>query len=328
MKILNAHDKKKKTQYIIASIIAILILCLWVTLPVLDSGMGKGGSSSYGMQKKSADLALLDSAGVDAPGQPLNGSMIDNPATSLDLTASSLFKMPGQDGEAASDIASSESSSVDSDSEKIDSDVSAPNVPVPSADKGFTKGKLSRLPSLSSGGGSSLTVGGNHSKFFGQENVKADLVPLNTNSNDIKSTKNNVALSALKHAEQGSFMAANAKNADAAKSSATSAFEKTKKTDESFLNSKEEKEYSKSGVEFSNAVSDLKKSDPSLSKKKIALPQPVKDEDESKQMEEQIKQMLLQMIIQATVGQVFGAIGQMMSMQMCPQCYKTQTTTK
>ena len=142
MKILNTNDRKKKTQYIIASIIAILILCLWVTLPVLDSGLGKGGSSSYGMQKKSADLALLDSAGIEAPGQPLNGAMIDNPATSLDMTASSLFKMPDQDTD-ADNSTSSDSSAVSNDSENIDSTISAPNVPSPSADKGFSKGKLS-----------------------------------------------------------------------------------------------------------------------------------------------------------------------------------------
>jgi hypothetical protein len=66
---------------------------------------------------------------------------------------------------------------------------------------------------------------------------------------------------------------------------------------------------------------DFKRNDPSISHKKITLPKPEKDEDESKKMEEEIKKMLLQMIIQATVGQVFGVVGQMMAMNICPECY-------
>jgi hypothetical protein len=41
----------------------------------------------------------------------------------------------------------------------------------------------------------------------------------------------------------------------------------------------------------------------------------------ARKMEEEIKKMLLQVIIQATVGQVFGVIGQMMAMNICPECY-------
>jgi hypothetical protein len=318
MRILTGNDKKKKMQYIIASIVAIVILFMWVSLPLLNkSSWDTTVSNSYGMAKKSADLSLLDSAGVDAPGQPLTGAMIDNPATTLDLEASTLFKMPETEVKYEENSENKESSS-----SSVDSNVSAPNVSVPSTDSSFTTAKLNKLPSISGGNSGSMTIGSTHDKFFGQTNSKAELVPLNENSKDIKSDKTNFALSALKQAEKSSLMAANSKNPDSQRGAATSAFEKTQKIDETYLNSKEEKEFARGGLEFAKAESDLKKNDPSVSKKKVSLPSPSKDEDESKKMEEQIKQMLLQMVIQATIGQVFGAMGQMMAMQMCPECYK------
>ncbi|MEF3280677.1 MAG: hypothetical protein K6357_06915 [Elusimicrobiota bacterium] len=318
MNIISVQNKKKKTQYIIASIIAISVLFIWVSIPLLNkSSWDTSVSNPYGMAKKSGDLSLADSAGVDAPGQPLDGSMIDNPATTLDLEASSLFKMPDSDINYEEDSSQKTTAS-------IDSNVSAPGVSAPSVGGFNGKAKLNKLPSLSGGNSGSLTLGQTHNKFFGQETAKANLVPLN-DSTDIKSSKKNFALEALKKAEQNSVMAAKTENADAAKSAASSAFEKTQKFDELFLNSKDEKEYHSSGLEFAEAESDLKKNDPSVSKKKISLPQPSKDEDESKKMEEQMKQMLLQMIIQATLGQVFGAMGQMMAMQICPECYKKKT---
>ncbi len=165
-----------------------------------------------------------------------------------------------------------------------------------------------------------MTVGSVHNKFFGSQKVDANLVPLNTKSDEIKSSKKvNLALAALKTAEHNSLQAQQAKTAEESKGAATSAFDKTVKVDEYMLNSKEEKASHESGLSFAKAETDLKKNDPAISKKKITLPQPKKDEDESKKMEEEIKKMLLQMIIQATLGPIFGAIGQSISMTITGQ---------
>lgn len=315
MKLLKREEQsKKKVVYIIAGILAVIVFFMWVSLPLMQkSSWDSSVTNPYGMSKKSADLALLDSGGVDAPGSPLTGALIDNPASRLELEASSLFKMP--DSEVKYEENTTPSSSENSSSS--DSGVNAP--PVPSPSNISSSGKLQKLPSISGSNAGSMTVGSVHNKFFGSEKAEADLVPLNAKSDDIKSSKKNLALSALKMAEKNSIMAQQAKTAEQAKGSATTAFDKTVKVDEYMLNSKEEKESVESGLALAKAETDFKRSDPSISKKKITLPQPQKDEDESKKMEEQIKMMLLQMIIQATLGPIFGAIGQSMSMAITGQ---------
>jgi len=323
MKLITANDKKKKVQYIVGGVIAFILLVLWITAPLSNkSGWDVAVSNPYGMSKKSADLALLDSAGADAPGLPLTGALIDNPATKLDLEASSLFRMPESeityeenrdklDGENGNSTGSADA-------------LSSPPSPNPGG-AGYVKGKLNKLPSLTGGNSGTMTVGTVHNKFFGQEAAKSELVPLDSKINDIKSNKKNFALEALKHADLESKKALEAKNSDESRGAATSAFEKSQKVDSYYLNSKEENDSYQSGIELSKVESDFKRNDPAISNKKIALPKPTKDEDESKKMEEEIKKMLLQMIIQATVGQVFGAIGQMMAMNMCPECYGKKT---
>lgn len=319
MKIIQTYNKKK-TPYIIAIVIFILILFLWISFPLIsNSSWDKSVAGGGGMISKSSDLALLDSEGANAPGSPLTGELIDNPATTLDLQASSLFKMPDNE------IKYEEESKEVKEEQKEDHNVTPPDVGGITGGESYVKGKLNKLPSIGTGNPQTMTVGSTHNKFFGQGNVKADFVPLQGNS-DIKSGKKNFALIALQKAEKSSVMAQNAKDPDTQRQFATSAFEGNKKVDDFSLNSKDEKEYSKSGIDFAKAETDLKKNDPALNKKKITLPSPKKDEDESAKMEEEIKKMLLQMIIQATVGQVFGAIGQMMAMNMCPECYGKKTT--
>lgn len=311
MKLLKRQEEnKKKIVYIVAGIISFIIFLIWITIPLTQkSSWDTSVSNPYGMSKKSADLALLDSGGIDAPGAPLTGALIDNPATNLDLEASSLFKMP------ESEIKYEEEPKVEEEkTSSISSDVSVAPPPVTNVQPHSGGGKLAKLPSLGGSSGGTMTVGTTHDKFFGSQKAEANLVPLNAKSDDIKSSKGNLALSALKAAEKSSVIAAQAKSAEQSKGAATSAFEKTAKVDEYLLNSKEEKEVAQSGLSLAKAEVDLKRSDPNLSKKKITLPQPTKDEDESKKMEEQIKMMLLQMLIQATLGPIFGAIGQSIAM--------------
>lgn len=306
MKLLKRKEEnKKKGAYIVGGIVSVVIFFLWVSLPLMQkSSWDTTVVNPYGMSKKSADLALLDSGGIDAPGAPLTGALIDNPATNLDLEASSLFKMPESDIKYEEEIEEKTSSSADIN-------ISAPSVSYPQVSAAGTP-KLTKLPSLGGSSGGTMTVGTLHDRFFGSQKADAALVPLETKvkSDQIKTHKVNFALAALKEAEKQSLKALEANSAEQAKGSATTAFEKTAKVDEYILNSKEEKEVVESGLTLAKAEADFKKSDPNLSKKKITLPQPKKDEDESKKMEDQIKMMLLQMIIQATLGPIFGAIGQ------------------
>ncbi len=122
MKIVRREEKNKKVAYIIGGILSVVVLFFWVTMPLMDkSSWDASVVNPYGMSKKSADLAFLDSAGVDAPGSPLSGALIDNPATRLDLEASSLFKMP------ESEIKYEESSSTSQISSTfVDSDITSP----------------------------------------------------------------------------------------------------------------------------------------------------------------------------------------------------------
>lgn len=328
MKLLKRQEEsKKKITYIVSGTAAFIIFLIWVTIPLTHkSSWDTSVSNPYGMSKKTADLALLDSGGIDAPGAPLTGALIDNPATNLDLEASSLFKMP------ETEIKYEEEPKNENQEKKdfttsTDMNVMPPQTNPVYAQQQVSSGKLAKLPSLGGSSGGTMTVGTVHDKFFGSQKAEANLVPLSSKSDDIKSTKGNLAISALKAVEKKSLAAMEAKSLEQSKGTGTSAFEKTAKVDEYILNSKEEKEVAQSGLSLAKAEADLKRSDPNLNKKKITLPQPKKDEDESKKMEEQIKMMLLQMILQATIGQVFGVIGQMMSMTICPQCYKKTTNT-
>ncbi len=322
MKIVRKEEKSKKTAYIIGGILSVVLLVFWVTMPFMDkSSWDTSVVNPYGMSKKSADLAFLDSAGVDAPGSPLTGALIDNPATRLDLEASSLFKMPENEIKYEESASTSQTSS-----SSVDSAVSAPNVSYPNANIQPAAGKLNKLPSLAGSNSGTMTVGSVHNKFFGSQKAEANLVPLNAKSDEIKSSKKvNLALVALKTTEHKSLEAQQAKTVEESKGAASSAFEKTAKVDEYLLDSKEEKESHESGLTFAKAETDLKKNDPAISKKKISLPQPKKDEDESEKMENEIKKMLLQMIIQATLGPIFGAIGQSIALSITGQSMPTTT---
>ncbi|MGC8866751.1 MAG: hypothetical protein ACP5PA_00885 [Elusimicrobiales bacterium] len=321
MKLLRREEKKKKSVYIIAGVLAVVFFFFWVSLPLMQrSNWDSSVTNPYGMSKKTADLALLDSGGIDAPGSPLTGALIDNPASRLELEASSLFKMP------ESDIKYEEANITSSNltSSSADSNVSAPAVSYPSQPQVGVP-KLNKLPSIAGSNAGTMTVGTVHNKFFGSEKAEANLVPLSLKSDDIKSSKKklNLALAALKSAEQKSLEAQQVKTAEQSKGAAISAFDKTVRVDEGMLSSKEEKKSAESGLAFAKAETDFKKNDPSITKKKITLPKPEKDEDESKKMEEQIKMMLLKMIIQATLGSIFGAIGQSIF-----GAIQTSTTTK
>lgn len=315
VKFISTAGKKKKMQYIIASIVFVVILFIWITIPLLNESSWDS-KVSYGIPSKSASSALFDGVGVNAPGEPLTGALINNPATNPDGEASRLFSMPESDIEYEEKQTAQEP--------QVDRNVTPPAVSNPNSSVAQNIPKLSKMPSLGGSNNGTMTLGSKHRSFFGGGgDAKADLVPLDkTLKSGDNEKRKNYALMALQNAEKKSVAAAKSNDMDKAKGMAASAFEKTKKFDEDILNTDTEKQSANSGIELSNIQEQFRKNDPALSSKKITLPTPKEDEDENKKMEQQIKMMIIQMILQATLGSVFGAIGNMISMNMCPECYK------
>lgn len=306
MKMAMTAKKPKKTQYIIGSVVAVLILFMWISLPLMNK-TGSSSSAAYAgnFSKKSADLSLLsDGAGADAPGAPLSGELIDNPATALDMAASSLFSSGDDSSQTAESQAESSSGAT--------ADGGVPTPSDPGSNYGSVpKGKLSVLPSLTAGNANSNTVGGTHNKFFGQETAKADFKPSDLSDIKPKTEKGQAILASLKNAQDQSIKAAKSQNLDDARNSASSAFGASVKADNSKLETEEEKKFADAGVQLGKVDQNLKKNDPSLTKKDIKLPEP--KEAEVDNSEEEMKKMLMQMILQATVGSIFGGIGSAIS---------------
>lgn len=310
---------RKKSQYVIGCIIAIVIIFMWISLPMmsrssLDSNVPYGSPFS----KKSGDLSLLsDGAGMSAPGSLLSGELTDNPATSLDLAASSLFGSLGSE-EAAADSAASGDSSGSGDSSAGGSSGSGAG----HSSYGGPKGKLSVMPSITSGNSNTSTVGSNHNKFFGSQNADAELVPTSANLN-IKpgNEKASVLFNNLNKIKNQSAKAASAKDHNEAKNAAATGFDGSHKASSDELTGGLENQSATSGVALAEGVDTLlKNNDPNLNEKDNSLPSPTAevDEDAEESQDEQIKQMLLQMMIQMTVGQAFGAMGQMFASQIYP----------
>ena len=303
---------KKKSQYIIGSIVAIVILFFWVTLPLIQNSSSSSSSSfDRNFSKKTGDIALLaDSAGVDAPGNNLSGELIDNPATSLDMAASSLFSSGETESENTQTPQVSEVKNVPSNDSSY-ANVGSNYGSVP-------KGKLSVLPSLASGNSGSNTIGTSHNKFFGGEaNGKADFVKPNELDTKTKDGKTSQVLASLKNAQDQSLKALNSKDLNQAKNSASSAFENNvKKEDKSKLETDVEKKMAESGLQMGKVDQDFKRNDPNLDKKSVKLPEPKTETDNG---EEEMKQMIRQMIMQATIGKLFGAVGDAMAASIFPE---------
>ena len=300
--------KKSKTkQYVIGGVVALVILCAWISIPLMqNSSMDSSVASGNFFKTRTADVSSL---GNDipqeggAPGYALNGEMLNNPATSGENIASSLFQS-GPDDETALVEASAD-------------DSSRPPAPLPgmSASAGApgpsssgSKGKLSSMPSITAGNSNSMTAGGSHNKFFGSGAAKADIAPAADQAfkNVTASDKRNALVAMLQKAEEKSAQAAKAPNAAAAAGGATSAFEKTARADNSSLNTDTENDAASSGLALGAAAQDLKRNDPQMNKKKVSLPEPKAVKDDKG--DEEIKKMLLQMIISSVLGPMFATV--------------------
>lgn len=301
------NKKSKSTQYAIGGTVAVIILALWIALPLMSgSSLDSSVSAGNPFRSKVADIGMLGSdisSEAGAPGSPLSGEMINNPATSGESIASSLFQSGPLEEETA------EAGAV------ADASASAPSAPGPSGSAGAPapsgpKGKLSAAASITGGNSNSMTAGGKFDKFFGSGNQKAELTSANTA--DIKkmagADKKNSLVAMLNNSAQKSESAAKTGKADEARGGSAAAFGASSKgPGGENLNGELEHNTSLAGLQMGQTAQDLKKNDPSLSKTKITPPSKPEDAtDESEEMKQQLKMMIIQMVLKMALGAVFG----------------------
>lgn len=298
--------KSKTTQYAVGAVVAIIILAIWISVPLM-SGSSNDASVSAGnpFHSQVADISALGSdisSEYGAPGSPLSGEMINNPATSGEEIASSLFQS-GSDEEAPAAAPSEDSVAAPSAAS-----ASGPGIPAPSSSG--PGAKLSMAASLTGGNSNSMTAGGTHNKFFGGGSNKAELAPIS--APDLKKMaaadkKGGLLVAMLGSANEKSQLAAKSGSMDAAKGGASDAFGGSSKGGGADLNSEMENQVALSGLQLGETMQDLKKSDPSISKHKVTLPEPKAEKD--KDASEEMKKMIIQMIIQALMKVALGAFG-------------------
>jgi len=296
--------KSKKTQYAVGGTVAVIILGLWIALPLMNnSSLDSSVSAGNPFKSRVADISSLGSdipSEGGAPGSPLSGEMINNPATSGEDMASSLFQS-GLEGEEAAPAEVTASASA---SAPLPAVSGFPGASAPSGGGA----KLGAVASISGGNSNSMTAGGVHNKFFGSGGQKAEFAP--ATGADLKKMaaedKKPGLLAMLNNTADKSQLAAKTGNVDAAKGGAAAAFTNTAKAGGSDLNDKMENQSAMSGLQLGQTAQDLKKSDPNMSKHKVAMPEPKPVKDEK--ADEEMKKMLLQMIIQNVLGPMFNTM--------------------
>ncbi|OGR67303.1 MAG: hypothetical protein A2081_01530 [Elusimicrobia bacterium GWC2_61_19] len=296
--------KSKNTQYAVGGTVAVIILGLWIAMPLMNnSSLDSSVSAGNPFRSRVADISSLGSdipSEGGAPGSPLSGEMINNPATSGEDMASSLFQS-GLEGEEA---APAEVTADASASAPPPSASGFPSAPAPSGGGS----KLNAVASITGGNSNSMTAGGTHNKFFGSGGQKAEFAP--AAGADLKkmaaADKKPGLLAMLGNTADKSQLAVKTGNMDVAKGGAAAAFTNTAKTGPSDLNDKMENQSAMSGLQLGQTAQDLKKSDPNISKHKVAMPEPKPVKDEK--ADEEMKKMLLQMIIQNVLGPMFNTM--------------------
>ena len=297
--------KNKSTQYVIGGTVAVIILGIWISIPLMSgSSLDSNVAAGNPFRSKVADIGLLGSdiaSEAGAPGSPLSGEMINNPATSGEDIASSLFQS-GPGVEEPSDVTAE--ASVSADAPMPSASGAAPAAPA------GPRGKLAAAPSITGGNSNSMTAGGTHNKFFGTGNAKADFAPVSAaDLGKAASVEKRNTLVALLGNSADKSQSALKTGADlgAAKGGAAQAFANTSKNASKDLDSGLEQQTALSGLQMSQTAQDLKKNDPSLSKTKITPPSKPEDAtDESEEMKNQIKMMIIQMVLKMALGAVLG----------------------
>ncbi len=298
--------KSKTTQYAIGAAVAVVIVGLWISLPLMNnSSMDASVAAGNPFRSKVADISMLGSdipSEGGAPGSPLSGEMINNPATSGEEVASALFQSGIDEAQPLTEATADASASAPSGS------ASSP-APAPAPAPSGMGAKLNMMPSITGGNANSMTAGGVHNKFFGSGGQKAEFAA-NTGP-DLKKLaspedKKSALVAMLNNAAQKSEFAAKTGSMDSAKGGATAAFTNSAKATGSDLNDKLEAQSSSSGLQLGQTAQDLKKSDPNLSKHKVNIPEP--KVDKAKEEDEEMKKMIIQMIIQNVLGPMFGSL--------------------
>ncbi|HBA60198.1 MAG TPA: hypothetical protein DCZ92_05180 [Elusimicrobia bacterium] len=302
--------KKKAPQYVVGGTVAVIILGLWISMPLMNGTASSSGGAGNPFNSRVSDISTL---GTDipqegsAPGSPLSGEMTNNPATSGEDIAASLF----QSGAAEEPVVSA----------SADAAASAPSEGPGavygggggSSPSGGPAGKLAAVGSISGGSNNTMTAGGSHNKFFGSGNTKAELAkPLSADLKKdvpsvLKEKDRGAATTSLNDAVSKGALAMKSPNSDASRNDATTAFSGGNKgLSTSELGGKSEEVSAVSGLEMGQAAGDLKKNDPSINKHKVTMPKPV-EASEVESQDEQMKQMIIQMILKAAIGMAFGA---------------------
>ncbi len=302
------NKKSKPIQYVIGGTVAVVILGLWVSLPLMNGGSADSSvSAGNPFKSKVADISSLGSeisAEGGAPGSPLSGEMINNPATSGEEMASSLFQSGPSEEEAPAASASVDQAPAASGPGAGPSASGA-------APSSAPHGKLAAAASITAGNSNSMTAGGVHNKFFGSGNNKAEFAPAGPGPDMKKlatTDKKSALVAMLSSSADKSVLAAKSGNMDAAKGGAAAAFGgNTAKGDTADLNGDLEAQSLESGLQMGQTAQDLKKNDPGLSKHKVTLPEPKVEKDEDANAE--MKKMIMQMIIQAVLKVALGSLG-------------------
>ena len=271
------------------------------------SSLDSSASSANPFSSKAANLSLLGSEFSPeggAPGSPLNGAMIDNPATSGEEIASSLFQS-GLIGDEAAAPASADAGAPSPGASASASASASSGAPAPSG----PKGKLSAAASISGGNANSMSSGSKHDKFFGSGNQKSDFAPaaLADMKKMAAPDKKSGLVAMLSNSADKSALAAKTGDMNAAKGGSAAAFANTAKAGGSDLNNDLESKAVGAGMQMGQTAQDLKKNDPSLSKTKVTPPAAPEDvTDENEEMKKQIKMMIIKMVLQAVLGPILG----------------------
>lgn len=295
--------KNKTTQYAVGGIVAVVILGLWISLPLMNSSsLDSSVSAGNPFRSKVADISSLGSdipSEGGAPGSPLSGEMINNPATSGEEVASSLFQSGLMGDEPVADVTSDASVAAAPPAPQGFSGAPAPSGP---------GAKLNAVASIGGGNSNSMTAGGMHNKFFGSGAQKADFAP--AAGADLKkmaaADKKPGLLAMLNNTAEKSQLAAKTGGMDAAKGGSAEAFTNSAKAGASDLNADMEDRSSSSGLQLGQTAQDLKKNDPNISKHKVTMPEP--KPVKADKSDEEMKKMIIQMLISGLLGPMFGAM--------------------
>ncbi|MBI4057375.1 MAG: hypothetical protein HY399_07525 [Elusimicrobia bacterium] len=313
-KIVGPKKKNDLSRYAWIGILVVIAMVGWMSLPLLQKS---STDSSVAVPHRSKSRAVnLNTLGlspeVGAPGSPLTGEMIDNPATAPDGSSSALYsgKKEGiyfseedlNSEKSASSNASATASGTTGSKAPSYMDVSNP----------VSRPKLSAMPSLSGGGAGTTAMGkiGGNTPFFGKGAGEAAIDPKSLFAANMGKpaldTGRSATMSNLISSERASQQAVMTPG-DAAKSGATRGFEATKQ-DPALQKTGQQNFIGPAGLSYDGTVADLKKNDSSLSKKKI-IPPPLPDPNANKDSNNW-GLAILQMLAQAFLTHIFkGATG-------------------